>query len=125
MRAFKSFLKNNAIALDGYTTSASITTDAMRVEHINNFTVQGTATSTLTGTLKLQCSCDNGPEMNGDTAPPVVNWVDIAGATATLSSSAATIFNVADAGYRWVRAVYTVASGSGNLTLRFNGKGTI
>lgn len=112
--------------LDGYTTSASFNTNWIRLENVKDYSIHAFATSTVTGTLKLQCSNEKGPNTpgyNGATNPAISNPVDITGASATLASGSPVVFNVQNTGYRWVRAVYTVGSGSGAVSVIFNAKG--
>lgn len=125
MRAFTSQLMGSS----GIMTSTSVvTSSAIPLPNVNIYSVHVAVNSVgappVSGTFKLQCSNDptsgnlNNPTQN------VVNWVDITGASqaASISGSAGVIFNVADAGYSWVRLHYTNTSGSGSFVARATGK---
>lgn len=66
--------------------------------------------STPNVTVKLQVSDDN------------TNWVDISGATTTISSDTTDIIEVNNVASRYVRVVETVNSGSGNIKILLAGK---
>lgn len=94
--------------------------------HINNYAIQTVLTGSPNGVLKVQVSCDagspNSPFPYSDDS--VLNWVDLSGATATITTSGTVLFNLVDAGYFWARLVYTHSSGSGNITVaQINMKG--
>lgn len=62
--------------------------------------------SDLAGTLKLQCSND------------ASDWVDVANSSQSVTAAASHIWNVFDAAYRYVRAVWTYSSGTGTWTVK-------
>lgn len=66
--------------------------------------------ATATGTFKLQASNDVCPPQQSQNFT-VVNWTDIPSATASIASGASAILSLANTNYRWIRAVYTRASG--------------
>lgn len=83
------------------------------------------------GTMKLQVSDDNpafqlsGPVSSADPAAYVTNWTDYSGSLSSTSSvlgSSSFLWNVLYPGYRWVRFAYVAASGSGNMSVNYNGK---
>lgn len=102
------------------------------------FSIQAVWTSTSSasqsglGTLRLQASNDNAVvPMSGppgtDPAINVVNWVDVSGTFSSTSLSTGTsnfMYNVSFPGYRWVRLVYTAASGTGIMSASYFGKGS-
>jgi len=92
----------------------------MIVDQIIAYAFHGIVTGTVTGTFILQASCDSGRTPRGD---GVTNWVDIAGATATLALATPVMINVQNPGYKWVRAVYTPSAGTGTISVRMTGKG--
>lgn len=83
-----------------------------------NITNQGTsaATHTFTATalagcsVKLQSSCDG------------LNWFDISGESANITATGSTLFEVTDAYYHRVRAVFIMTAGRVVLSLRLNAK---
>ena len=79
-------------------------------------TVAGAAVS---GTIKLQVSNDMG---TNETGLGVTNWADL-GTARTLSAAGSFADNFDGQSFKWVRAVYTTAAGTGTITVNFNGKG--
>lgn len=80
------------------------------------YTVAG---SVFAGSLQIQVSCDEDSSEDGRN---VANWSNL-GAAITISAAGTTAVNVPDVGYTWARAVWTPASGTGALSLRFVAKG--
>lgn len=71
-----------------------------------NYAVQAVFSSaTLNGTLQLQASNDT------------TNWHDITGGSQAIVSGLTHLFNVMNAGYRYVRCTWTATSGTGTITL--------
>lgn len=70
------------------------------------------------GTIKIQASndIDNSGYLQAFT---VVNWVDIPNATATVAAGAPALITLTQISYRWMRVVYTRASG-GSTTVAVN-----
>lgn len=103
----------------GAITAANFTSQGFYVGHIATFAAQAVFTGSPVGVLKLQVSCDLGNPSasfpNGD--DNVLNWVDLSGATASISGAGSILMNLTDSGYSWVRLVYTHTSGSGSLTV--------
>ena len=69
--------------------------------------------SDVGGTFKLQVGNDG------------TNFIDLSGASSTISSSGDALLNVATAGYRYVRYDWNYSSGTGNITVTFCGKGEL
>jgi len=69
--------------------------------------------SDVGGTFKLQGGNDG------------TNFVDISGATSTITSSSDALISISDAGYRYVRYDWNYSSGTGNITVTFCGKGRL
>jgi hypothetical protein len=95
--------------------------------HICNFSIQLVFTGSPVGTFSLQCSDDPGvgPSVN---LPPssegVIHWTDIADSAQAISAAGNHSYNFQNAGFTWVRLVWTAISGSGSLTsARINIKG--
>jgi hypothetical protein len=100
-------------------TAANFTSDGFYLGHILNLAAHVVFTGSPVGALKVQVSCDignpNSPFPHSDDT--VVNWVDLAGASASISGAGSVLINLADAGYSWIRVVYTHTSGSGSITV--------
>jgi hypothetical protein len=82
------------------------------------------------GSLKLQISNDIVPVHPGtnipvgtDPAGNVVNWSDYTGSSENVTTNGNFTWNLGEAGYRWVRVVYTKVSGTGTLNVYFSEKG--
>ena len=92
------------------------------------YSIQALWSGSALGTLKLQISNDNvvvKPAGAVDPAVNVVNWTDYTGSLSSTSGAAGSsnfMWNVLYPGYRWVRAAYVNASGSGALTIQYFGK---
>jgi hypothetical protein len=94
--------------------------------HICNFSIQLVFTGAPVGTFKLQCSNDPGTAQGPGIpqATGVVNWTDIADSGAPITAAGDLVYQYENAGFPWVRVVYTATSGSGSLTsARANVKG--
>lgn len=94
--------------------------------HICNYSIQLVFTGSPVGAFKLQGSDDPGQANGGQTpqAKGVTNWTDITSSSQSVSAAGNIMWDVANAGYNWVRVAYTVTSGTGTLTsARANVKG--
>lgn len=68
-------------------------------------------TGTPTGTVKVQVSPDNS------------TWTDLPSSSqATGGSAGSHTVNFSGSGHRYLRAAYTLSSGSGDLTVKWTGK---
>jgi hypothetical protein len=104
--------------------TGDISSSAFWVPHLDNFAIQAVWTGTPTGTLKLQCSCDKGSGNVSEERGAPTNWTDIVGSSqSTAGAAGSNVWNVQNAGYRWVRVVFTFGSGTGSLSVTANGKG--
>lgn len=86
--------------------------------HIANYAIQLVFSSNPNGTFKLQASCDVAKQPNPTEAvqeAAVVNWTDITGSDQAVTASGNHMWTVENAGYTWVRVVFTRTSGSGVL----------
>ncbi len=91
--------------------SVNITSAGVDLGNITHYSFEGVFSSaTLNGNFKLQVSNDD------------VNYIDLAGASDTITSGGSSLINISDAGYRYVRCVWTATSGTGTLTVQFIGK---
>lgn len=105
--------------------SGDITTNPVLVDQFDaGFCIHAVTTSTGTGTLKVQASCDLGDvDTDGPVGASITNWVDVTGATASVTGAGSYMINCSNQHYRWARLVYTRSSNSGTMTIRVNGKG--
>lgn len=95
--------------------------------HVVNYSIQLTFTGSPSGTFKLQCSNDPGrPYLPGQVPQydTVVHWTDIEGSDQIIAAAGNHTWDVQNAGYLWVKVVYTRSGGSGSITVaRANTKG--
>lgn len=95
--------------------------------HIANYAIQLVFTGTPGGNFKLQCSNDVGNPTGASEAEKyatVVNWTDVTDSAQTISAAGNHVYDVQNAGYNWVRVVWTQTSSTGSLTsARAYGKG--
>ena len=73
------------------------------------------STGTAVGTVKLQASNDE--PMTG--LPPA-NFVDISGASVSVTAAGQFLIPKLDICYKYVRAVYTATSGTGTITAKIH-----
>lgn len=99
--------------------ATSATLKPIWLGHISNYAIQLVFTGTPSGNFKLQASNDVGHinsasedvQDNG-----LVNWTDIAGSAQTISAAGDHMWTVENAGYNWVRVVWTQTASTGTLT---------
>lgn len=120
--------------------AANVNTQGVDLQYYFGLSIQAVWSGNPVGTLKLQVSNDTviadqaGTNPLGtytvasDPADQVTNWSDYTGSVASTSSYSSAsggslLWNASQVGYRWVRAAYVTASGSGTLTVNFLGKG--
>lgn len=87
--------------------------------HIANYAIQLVFTGTPNGNFRLQASNDQGSIDSATSTvqtDSIVNWTDIADSAASVTAAGDVMWTVENAGYTWVRVVYTAVSGSGSLT---------
>ena len=95
------------------TTSAASTLTSVPYDlgDQSNFAVQvifSGGGGNLVGTLTLEASADD---------YPASNFVTVAGSSQAVAASANHVWNVQDAGYRYIRAKWTYTSGTGNVRI--------
>jgi len=119
------------LEVDGVRTApsmaANFTLHPIYLGHIVDYSIQLVFTGTPGGNFKLQVSNDLG-KINSTTEAEqvsnVTNWTDVAGSPQTISAAGDHTWAVENAGYRWVRVVWTQTSSTGTLvSARVNGKG--
>lgn len=95
--------------------------------HICNFSIQLVFTGSPQGTFTLQMSNDAGhidAQSKAVQSSGVVNWTTIAGSSQSILAAGDHSYQFENAGFQWVRVVWTFSSGTGNLTsARANVKG--
>lgn len=118
---------NDTLNLSSTDMAADITSDPIWLGHIANYNLQLVFTGAPNGTFKLQISNDLGYPDSADEASRyvgLVNWTDMADSSQPISAAGNHSYEVQNAGHRWVRLIYTFASGTGTMTsYRFNVKG--
>lgn len=118
---------NDELTLSGTNMNTNITSDPIWLGHVVNYSIQLVFTGTPNGSFKLQCSNDEGrPEAasEDDRDFKITNWTDITDSAQAVTAAGDHTYDVQNAGYRWVRVVWTFSSGSGTLSsARFNTKG--
>lgn len=116
--------QNNSVPLS---MATSFNLDPIWLGHICNFSISLVFTGTPSGNFKLQCSNDLGrPDAakEEDRDYEIVNWTDITDSAVTVSAAGDITYNYENAGFRWVRVVWTQTASTGSLTVaRFNVKG--
>jgi hypothetical protein len=107
--------------------SADWESEPIWLGHIIDYAVQLVFTDTPNGTFKLQASNDPGECVNPTKSTQdakVENWTDVAGSEQAVSANGDILWTVQNAGYQWVRVVWTNSSGNGSLdSARANVKG--
>lgn len=87
--------------------------------HIANFAIQLVFTGTPGGNFTLQASNDQGSIDSASGSMQVsgiTNWTTVADSAAVVAAAGDVMWTVENAGYTWVRVVWTATSGSGTLT---------
>jgi len=114
------------------TMNANINSSGIYLNQTFVYAIQAIWTgASASGTVKIQVSCDNVPpvlysSMGGtakDPAANVVNWIDYPSTTQNVSGPGSFFWNFSDAGYPWVKLVFSYNSGTGSLTVNAWTKG--
>ena len=114
-------IKNGELGVSSNDLTSNITSDALWLAHIVNYSIQMTVDGTPNGTFKLQGSNDFGGK-DADN-PSIANWADL-GIDVAVTSAGSYVLSDSDCGYRWVRLVWTDSStGASTVEVRFNVKG--
>jgi hypothetical protein len=112
---------------ESVTIGSTQNSNPVKVDRSTVICVQATIASAaaLNGTLKLQATIDKeSTALQGRGAVTgISNWVDVADSTVTVTADGTTMWNVAQAGWRWVRLVYTSSVGTASLSGRVQLKG--
>lgn len=95
--------------------------------HIANFSIQLIFTGSPNGTFTLQMSNDQGhpnSQAKSEQSADVTHWTTISGSAQPISAAGDLGYDYNNAGFPWVRVVWTPSSGTGSLTVaRANVKG--
>ena len=129
MRVFNSSLTwstdQATYTASGDISNANLYSVPLLLRHIDNYSIQLVTTgATVTGTFKLQASNDD-PNIPtaGYPAASSMNWTDVDSSPTVVTASGTIIWNAANAGYQWVRVVWTESgSAAGSVTGRAHGK---
>jgi hypothetical protein len=116
MRVKNENLLDDSGALD---LSQNQTLKPVWLGHIANYAIQLQFSGTPGGNFKLQASNDPGRIDAASSTVQVSDlaiWTDIADSAQTISAAGDHMWTVENAGYNWVRVVWTVTGGSGSLT---------
>ncbi len=119
-------IQNEDLSLSGTDMTSNITSEAIWLGHIAYYSIQLVFTGTPNGSFKLQVSNDIGANDLSLASASITNWTDLAGSSTTVSASGDLMFNANNAGYRWVRVVWTNSTSANPSTItsaRFNVKG--
>lgn len=107
------------IAATAQDMSSSFNLNGVWLGHICNFSIQLVFTGTPNGTFKLQGSNDAGSP-DGGSQPflysGVTNWTDITGSSQAITTAGDLMYQFENAGFNFVRVVWTRSSSTGSLT---------
>lgn len=105
------------------TLSGNWTSSPIYIGHLAVFSIYTAFTGVPEGSFKLQYSNDSNEPTQGARLPE--NWGDIGSSSQTVDEAGTHGWQVENAGYRWIRVVYTYTAGVGILTkAQFHGKGS-
>jgi hypothetical protein len=108
----------SSLPIDGYNTSASVTSNPISLKHVYGFSVTASWTGAGTGTFTLQgCNDIETPTDYALTYPGLTNWVTLPDSFAT-SVGSPVMWNYPNTMYRFVRIVFTISGGTIVLTER-------
>lgn len=105
--------------VDAQSHAVTVTSETVLIDQIYGYAVQAYFTGSPSGVMHLEGSCDNAQQIANVTA-----WTTIDESSTTVSSSGASVFyNATAQNYKYFRVVYTPYSGTGLVTVFYNGKG--
>lgn len=96
-----------------------------KVDTFVNLSFQVVMTGSPVGTLKIQISdAIATPSLGPDQSlnVPAASWSDYTGSSQAVAASGNFTYNLLDAGYGWIRLVYTKTSGTGTINATFRAK---
>lgn len=91
--------------------SGNLSSTPVELTFLIDYAIQAVYTGSPVGALTLEASVDG------------TNYTTVTDSSSAVSSASNTMWNVQNAGYKWVRVNYTRTSGTGSLTVKFFGKG--
>jgi hypothetical protein len=95
------------------------TSEALWIAHVQQFSISLLFSGTPEGTLKLQCSNDEGNESaasDANRSVDVDNWSNVADSSQLIDEAGDHTWSVMQPGYRWIRVVWTPSASTGSLT---------
>jgi hypothetical protein len=106
------------------TTVLSISSNAIDANQLFRCSAQVimTSASTITGTVTLQGSNDQGPLMQPSTAP--INWTNIPSASISVTGPGSFLVPNTEICYQWVRAQWSPSTGLGTINVNLKALGT-
>lgn len=110
----------------GTSMASSFHTDGVNLISQYAYSIQATWASGTSpaGTFTLEGSNDAGDTGSGQGVSQPTNWTSITGSAQIIAGTPGSIlYDVTECSYRWVRLVYTAASGSATLSATMNVKG--
>jgi len=118
-------IQNEDLTLSGTDMESNITSSPIWLGHIVNYSIQVVFTGSPNGAFKLQASNDKGANDFKIASASVTNWTDISSTSTNITTAGNLMYNIENAGYRWVRLVWTDSSSStAAITVaRYNVKG--
>lgn len=104
--------------------SVTQTTAPIFLANLAGFSFQAVFTGAPVGSVYLQMSNDAGTVTSAaaHTGTGVTNWTVITGSTFAVSGSGNFGWDYTLAGFRWVQLVYAPTSGTGTVSVTFQGK---
>lgn len=109
----------NGASMLGTSMASSFTSDPVNLISAYAYGIQvvWSAGAATAGTFTLQGSLDAGDNGSGQAVSAPINFTNITNSPQTISGTPGSIlYDVTECSYRWVRLVYTAASGSGTVT---------
>jgi hypothetical protein len=113
------------VITDGDMSGATVVSYGIDLQQLQLASFQAIWTGSPVGNFTLECSNDIAQVSPGvDPSLNVTNWSTYTGSTVAAGGGAGDVmYNVLDAGFRWVRLKYTKTSGTGTVNATFFGKG--
>lgn len=100
----------NTAVFNNSSITSGLTSGPINDKFIIAASLQATFTGTApTGTLKFQCSNDQGP------AAQAVNWSDIPSQSVAVSGSGSYLIPKFEVSYQWIRVAFLFTSGTGTV----------
>lgn len=99
------------ILVSAQSMAADVTSAGQDLSFYWVFSMQAVFTGSPVGNIELQASNDN------------VTYTTIADTPTAVAAAGNIMWNIENAGYKWVRVFYDATSGTGSLTVTYFGKG--